>query len=76
MTVAGQPQVTYTYANADRLTGIAQATATVSMAYDDASRHADAVFEHTATPGAFRKRSREAGAFTVAGSGDQIQLDP
>jgi YD repeat-containing protein len=40
MTVAGQPQVTYSYDDADRLTGIAQGTATVSMTYDNASRRA------------------------------------
>ena len=38
MTVAGQPQVTYSYDNADRLTQIAQGTSTVGFSYDTASR--------------------------------------
>lgn len=38
MTVAGQPQVTYTYDNADRLTRIAQGTSTVGFSYDNANR--------------------------------------
>jgi YD repeat-containing protein len=38
MTVLGQPTVTYTYDNADRLTQITQGSATVSFTYDDATR--------------------------------------
>ena len=38
MTVAGQPQVTYSYDNADRLTQIAQGTSTVGFSYDTANR--------------------------------------
>jgi RHS repeat-associated protein len=38
MTVAGQPQVTYTYDNANRLTQIAQGTSAVTLGYDNANR--------------------------------------
>jgi RHS repeat-associated protein len=38
MTVLGQPTVTYTYDNADRLTQITQGTSTVSVGYDSAGR--------------------------------------
>jgi RHS repeat-associated protein len=38
MTVAGQPQVTYTYDNANRLTQIAQGTSTVGFSYDTVNR--------------------------------------
>ena len=38
MTVAGQPQVTYTYDNANRLTQIAQGTSTVGFSYDTINR--------------------------------------
>jgi YD repeat-containing protein len=38
MTVAGQPQVTYTSDNANRLTQIAQGTSTVTVGYDNANR--------------------------------------
>jgi YD repeat-containing protein len=38
MTVLGQPTVTYTYDNANRLTQITQGTATVTFAYDAANR--------------------------------------
>ncbi|MGZ4828196.1 MAG: RHS repeat-associated core domain-containing protein, partial [Candidatus Angelobacter sp.] len=38
MTVAGQPQVTYSYDNANRLTQIAQGTSTVGFSYDTANR--------------------------------------
>lgn len=36
--VAGQTQVSYTYDNADRLTGVTQGSASVTLAYDDADR--------------------------------------
>jgi YD repeat-containing protein len=38
MTVAGQPAVSYSHDNADRLTQIAQGSATVGFAYDAGSR--------------------------------------
>jgi RHS repeat-associated protein len=38
MTVAGQTAVSYSYDNADRLTGITQGTAAVTVAYDAANR--------------------------------------
>jgi RHS repeat-associated protein len=38
MTVAGQPQVTYSYDNANRLTQIAQGTSTVGFSYDNLNR--------------------------------------
>ena len=38
MTVAGQPQVTYSYDNANRLTQIAQGTSTVGFSYDTVNR--------------------------------------
>ena len=38
MTVAGQPQVTYSYDNANRLTQIAQGMSTVGFSYDTANR--------------------------------------
>jgi RHS repeat-associated protein len=38
MTVAGQPQVTYTYDNGGRLTAIAQGTQSATLAYDGADR--------------------------------------
>ena len=38
MTVAGQQTVTYNYDGGDRLTGIAQAGSTVTLAYDNANR--------------------------------------
>jgi YD repeat-containing protein len=38
MTVAGQPQITYTYDNANRLTQIVQGTSTVGFSYDTANR--------------------------------------
>src|SRR6476659_5973538 len=37
-TVAGQPQVIYSYDNANRLTQIAQGTSTVGFSYDTANR--------------------------------------
>ena len=47
MTVAGQPQVTYTYDNANRLTTITQGTSTVTIAYDDADRRTSATYPNT-----------------------------
>jgi uncharacterized protein RhaS with RHS repeats len=41
MIVAGQPQVTYSYDNANRLTQISQGTSTVSFSYDTANRRSD-----------------------------------
>src|SRR5207302_8150801 len=38
MTVAGQPAVSYTYDNADRLTQITQSTSTTIFSYDDINR--------------------------------------
>ena len=38
MTVAGQPQITYAYDDAHRLTSITQGAAVVSMTYDNADR--------------------------------------
>jgi RHS repeat-associated protein len=38
MTVAGQPQITYSYDNASRLTQIAQGTSTMGFSYDTANR--------------------------------------
>src|SRR5262249_38926133 len=38
MTVSGQPQVTYNYDNADRLTQITQGASTVGFSYDNANR--------------------------------------
>jgi hypothetical protein len=38
MTVAGQPQVTYSYDNANRLTQIAQGTSTVGFSFDNINR--------------------------------------
>jgi YD repeat-containing protein len=38
MTVAGQPQVTYGYDDANRLTSITQNSAAVGFTYDDANR--------------------------------------
>ncbi len=38
MNVSNQSQVSYSYDNANRLTGIAQGTSTVSFAYDNANR--------------------------------------
>jgi RHS repeat-associated protein len=38
MTVAGQPQVSYTYDTANRLTQIAQGASTVTFGYDNANR--------------------------------------
>jgi YD repeat-containing protein len=47
MTVAGQPQVTYTYDSANRLTTIAQSTSTVMIGYDDADRRTSVVYPNT-----------------------------
>jgi uncharacterized protein RhaS with RHS repeats len=47
MTVVGQPQVTYTYDNANRLNTIAQSTSTVTIAYDDADRRTNAAYPNT-----------------------------
>ncbi|UVT15739.1 MAG: RHS repeat-associated core domain-containing protein [Nitrospira sp.] len=47
MTVAGQPQVTYTYNNANRLTAITQNTSTVSIGYDDADRRTSVTYPNT-----------------------------
>jgi RHS repeat-associated protein len=38
MTVAGQPQVSYTYDNANRVTQIAQGSSSVGFSYDNANR--------------------------------------
>ena len=38
MTVAGQPDVLYTYNDADRLTGLTRDTLSVALAYDEANR--------------------------------------
>ncbi|MDH4080119.1 MAG: hypothetical protein OEU68_09920 [Nitrospira sp.] len=46
-TVAGQPQVTYTYDNANRLTTITQSTSTVTIAYDDADRRTSVTYPNT-----------------------------
>jgi RHS repeat-associated protein len=43
MTVAGQPQVTYSYDVADRLTQIAQGAATAGFGYDNANRRTSLV---------------------------------
>ena len=37
-TVVGQPEVTYTYDDADRLVGIVRGTVNVALSYDDANR--------------------------------------
>jgi YD repeat-containing protein len=47
MTVAGQPQVTYTYDNANRLTTITQSTSTVTIGYDDADRRTSVTYPNT-----------------------------
>ncbi|MDH5669368.1 MAG: RHS repeat-associated core domain-containing protein [Nitrospira sp.] len=47
MTVVGQPQVTYTYDNANRLTTIVQGTSTVTIAYDDADRRTSVTYPNT-----------------------------
>ena len=47
MTVVGQPQVTYAYDNADRLTQIQQRTNTVITAYDDADRRTSLTLPNT-----------------------------
>lgn len=46
-TVVGQPQVTYTYDNANRLMTIAQSTSTVTIAYDDADRRTSVTYPNT-----------------------------
>jgi YD repeat-containing protein len=38
MTVAGQPQISYSFDNANRLTQITQGSAIVSFGYDNANR--------------------------------------
>ncbi len=43
----GQPQVTYTYDNANRLTAITQSTSTVTIAYDDADRRTSVTYPNT-----------------------------
>lgn len=47
MTVVGQPQVTYTYDNANRLTQIQQGTSTVIIGYDDADRRTSVTYPNT-----------------------------
>jgi len=47
MTVAGQSAVTYTYDNADRLTGITQGSSTVTLAYDNANRRTTLTLPNT-----------------------------
>ncbi len=47
MTVAGQPQVTYTYDNANRLTTITQNASTVTVGYDDADRRTSVTYPNT-----------------------------
>ena len=47
MTVVGQPQVTYTYDNANRLTTITQSTSTVTIGYDDADRRTSVTYPNT-----------------------------
>ena len=47
MTVVGQPQVTYTYDNANRLTTIQQSTSTVTIGYDDADRRTSGTYPNT-----------------------------
>ncbi|BFU89610.1 MAG: hypothetical protein NTAFB01_07970 [Nitrospira sp.] len=47
MTVVGQPQVTYAYDNADRLTTITQNTSTVTIGYDDADRRTSLTLPNT-----------------------------
>lgn len=38
MQVSGQPAVSYTYDNANRLTGLSKQTTMIALAYDDANR--------------------------------------
>ena len=47
MSVIGQPQVVYTYDNANRLTTIVQGTSTVTIAYDDADRRTSVTYPNT-----------------------------
>jgi YD repeat-containing protein len=47
MTVVGQPQVTYTYDNANRLTQVAQGSQVASLAYDDADRRTSITYPNT-----------------------------
>jgi RHS repeat-associated protein len=47
MTVVGQPQVVYTYDNANRLTQIQQGTSTVTIGYDDADRRTSVTYPNT-----------------------------
>lgn len=47
MIVVGQPQVTYTYDNANRLTTITQGTDTVTIAYDDTDRRTSVTYPNT-----------------------------
>jgi YD repeat-containing protein len=47
MTVADQPQVTYTYDNANRLTQVEQGTDTVPMGYDIAGRRTSLTLPNT-----------------------------
>lgn len=46
-TVAGQPQVEYTYDNANRLTTIVQSTSMVTITYDDADRRTSVTYPNT-----------------------------
>jgi len=47
MTVVGQPQVTYAYDNADRLTQVQQGTSTTTIAYDIAGRRISLTLPNT-----------------------------
>lgn len=47
MTVVGQPQVVYTYDNANRLTQVHQGTSTVTIGYDDADRRTSVTYPNT-----------------------------
>jgi len=46
-TVVGQPQVVYTYDNANRLTQVQQGTNTVTIGYDDADRRTSVTYPNT-----------------------------
>jgi RHS repeat-associated protein len=47
MTVVGQPQVVYTYDNANRLTNIQQGTSNIVIGYDDADRRTSVTYPNT-----------------------------
>ena len=47
MTVVGQPQIIYTFDNANRLTNIQQGTSNIVIGYDDADRRTSVTYPNT-----------------------------